>query len=149
MPRRPSLDSVLGRNKGKQTRNRERRITKRYNETFGSYAPLKKKPRKPGSGGARPGSGPKPKTEEARKARRDALAAAALKQTPLDYMLNVMRDIDAKTDRRDDMAKSSAPYMHHRLNATKVVGGSGDEEALKMEHRVVVKHVRSKEQDQG
>jgi len=34
--------------------------------------------------------------------------------TPLDYMLRVMRDRKAKTQRRDDMAKAAAPYLHAR-----------------------------------
>ena len=35
---------------------------------------------------------------------------------PLDYMLAVMRDQTAKTQRRDDMAKAAAPYIHPRLS---------------------------------
>jgi len=31
---------------------------------------------------------------------------------PLDYMLEVMRDKNAEPERRDDMAKSAAPYLH-------------------------------------
>jgi len=34
--------------------------------------------------------------------------------TPLDYMLKVMRNQKAKTQRRDDMAKAAAPYLHAR-----------------------------------
>jgi hypothetical protein len=34
--------------------------------------------------------------------------------TPLDYMLKVMRDRKAKPQRRDDMARSAAPYLHAR-----------------------------------
>ena len=34
--------------------------------------------------------------------------------TPLDYMLTIMRDKDAKDERRDDMAKAVAPYLHAR-----------------------------------
>jgi hypothetical protein len=37
--------------------------------------------------------------------------------TPLEYMLGVMRDDNADAGRRDDMAKSAAPYMHPRLSA--------------------------------
>jgi hypothetical protein len=34
---------------------------------------------------------------------------------PLEYMLTIMRDSKAPTERRDDMAKSAAPYLHPRL----------------------------------
>jgi hypothetical protein len=35
-------------------------------------------------------------------------------QTPLDYMLEVMRDENAESERRDEMAKAAAPYLHPR-----------------------------------
>jgi len=35
--------------------------------------------------------------------------------TPLDYMLNVMRDETADARRRDEMAKAAAPFVHPRL----------------------------------
>jgi hypothetical protein len=34
--------------------------------------------------------------------------------TPLDYMLQVMRDESADAELRADMAKASAPYLHAR-----------------------------------
>lgn len=37
--------------------------------------------------------------------------------TPLDHMLAVMRDPNAPVERRDEMAKASAPYVHPRLHA--------------------------------
>ncbi len=36
---------------------------------------------------------------------------------PLEYMLGVMRDESASTERRDDMAKSAAPFLHPRLQS--------------------------------
>lgn len=36
-------------------------------------------------------------------------------ETPLDYMLRVMRDAEGGMDRRDDMAKAAAPYVHSKL----------------------------------
>lgn len=45
--------------------------------------------------------------------------------TPLDYMLNVMRDPTQEYARRDDMAKASAPYVHPRLAATEHTGKDG------------------------
>lgn len=35
--------------------------------------------------------------------------------TPLEYMLRVMRDEKAPEERRDDMAKAAAPYVHPKL----------------------------------
>lgn len=43
------------------------------------------------------------------------IAASGL--TPLDYMLDIMRDETAEPDRRDDMAKAAAPYVHPKLAA--------------------------------
>jgi hypothetical protein len=42
-------------------------------------------------------------------------AALAGGETPLDYMLRVMRDETSETPRRDDMAKAAAPYVHAKL----------------------------------
>jgi hypothetical protein len=39
---------------------------------------------------------------------------AAEGQTPLDYMLQVMRDVKADDARRDEMARAAAPYLHAR-----------------------------------
>jgi hypothetical protein len=35
--------------------------------------------------------------------------------TPLEYMLAVLRDENADPERRDEMAKAAAPYIHPRL----------------------------------
>lgn len=40
--------------------------------------------------------------------------------TPLDYMLKVLRDESIPDERRDDMAKASAPYVHPKLAAVDV-----------------------------
>ncbi len=37
--------------------------------------------------------------------------------TPLDYMLQVMRDHKADPARRDEMARAAAPYLHARRAA--------------------------------
>ncbi len=37
-------------------------------------------------------------------------------ETPLDYMLRVMRETEAESTRRDDMAKAAAPYVHAKLS---------------------------------
>jgi hypothetical protein len=42
------------------------------------------------------------------------LEKAAGGQLPLDYMLEVMRNEKADSERRDDMAKAAAPFLHAR-----------------------------------
>jgi len=51
------------------------------------------------------------------------VAASGL--TPLDYMLNIMRDEEANPARRDDMAKAAAPYVHPKLAAIEHTGAGG------------------------
>jgi len=75
-------------------------------------------------GGKRPGSGrPKGAINRVSLAAREAAAADG--ETPLSYMLNVMRDASAEPDRRDDMAKAAAPYMHPKLAAVEHTGPDG------------------------
>jgi hypothetical protein len=38
-------------------------------------------------------------------------------ETPLDYMLRIMRDEAVDPERRDQMARSAAPYLHAKLQA--------------------------------
>lgn len=45
------------------------------------------------------------------------VAAAASTESPLDYMLRIMRDPVQDDDRRDAMAKAALPYMHARLTS--------------------------------
>jgi hypothetical protein len=45
--------------------------------------------------------------------------------TPLDYMLKVMRNPKADASRRDDMAKAAAPYVHPKLAAHQHTGPRG------------------------
>jgi hypothetical protein len=45
-------------------------------------------------------------------------------------MLAVLRDETADPSRRDDMARSAAPYLHPRLSS---VGVGGKEEPIKVE----------------
>lgn len=73
------------------------------------------------NGGKRAGAG-RPKgaktliTEEAIKRAGDG-------ETPLEYMLRVMRSEDEPTDRRDKMAIGAAPYMHAK--AMELTGADG------------------------
>jgi hypothetical protein len=51
--------------------------------------------------------------------------------TPLEYMLAVLRDENADTERRDEMAKAAAPYIHPRLSSIEAqVAITGHEAAL-------------------
>ena len=54
-------------------------------------------------------------------------AIAASGETPLEYMLRIMRDEAAESTRRDEMAKAAAPYLHPRLSS---VEHTGDTEAF-------------------
>jgi hypothetical protein len=67
-------------------------------------------------GGSRPGAGRKVGAPNKATAARQAEVAAS-GVTPLDYMLAVMRDDSIAPDRRDDMAKAVAPYVHPKLAA--------------------------------
>lgn len=75
-------------------------------------------------GGARKGAGRKVGQATA-KTREIANAAAASGITPLEYMLQVMRD--AKVDPKDrlDAAKSAAPYIHPKLTSIELGGPDG------------------------
>lgn len=67
------------------------------------------------SGGKRIGAGRRAGVPNKANAEREArIAAEGI--TPLDYMLQVMRDDQQPTDRRDDMAKAAASYVHPRLS---------------------------------
>ena len=86
-------------------------------------------------GGARPGAGRKMSEERkaiiaaADEARRAALADTS-GETPLQYMLRVMRDAAADTRRRDNMAIAAAAFMHPKLSATDHTSGGKELEAL-------------------
>ena len=43
-------------------------------------------------------------------------------ETPLDYMLRVMRDPNAPAKRRDEMAKAAAPFLHSKLASIENLG---------------------------
>ena len=69
-----------------------------------------------GWGGKRPGSGRK-RGGANRQSREVADAVAVTGETPLAYMMSVLRDQNAEQARRDEMAKSAAPYVHPKLHA--------------------------------
>lgn len=66
-------------------------------------------------GGKRPGAGRK-LGAATRKTREVAEKALNDGETPLEFMLKVMRDPLAERSERLDMAKSAAPYIHPRLS---------------------------------
>ena len=43
-------------------------------------------------------------------------AAKAAGETPLEYMLRVMRDVTVEDPRRDEMARAAAPYIHAKIS---------------------------------
>ena len=63
------------------------------------------------NGAGRPKGAPNKMTAE----RREAISASG--KDPLNYMIRIMRDERASAERRDDMAKAAAPYVHPKLAA--------------------------------
>jgi hypothetical protein len=58
-------------------------------------------------------------------ARRVADMAAQSETTPLDYLLSLMRDVEAPVEQRLEAAKAAAPYVHPRLSAIEHGGSLG------------------------
>jgi hypothetical protein len=78
-----------------------------------------------------PKTGGRQKGVANRRTREIADAAVAQGLTPLEYMLAVLRDPNAATERRDEMAKAAAPYIHPRLsNVEAKIDLTGHEAAL-------------------
>jgi hypothetical protein len=77
-----------------------------------------------GKGGKRREAGRKAKLpDKATIARQQAVAASG--ETPLEYMLRVMRDPSSDDQRRDQMARAAAPYVHSKLTAIEHTGKDG------------------------
>jgi hypothetical protein len=64
-----------------------------------------------------PKTGARQKGVANKRTREIADAAVAQGITPLEYMLAVLRDETVEPERRDEMAKAAAPYLHPRLAA--------------------------------
>ena len=77
-----------------------------------------------GRGGKRAGAG-RPKGAAAKIDAEARAAAHASGQTPLEYMLEVMRNPQIDARRRDQMAAAAAPYVHHRLSSAEHSGPGG------------------------
>lgn len=75
-------------------------------------------------GGNRPGAGRKRGSpNKASIARQKQVAEGG--QTPLEYMLRVMRDSRTNGERRDRMAVAAAPYVHPKLANMQHTGRNG------------------------
>ena len=59
----------------------------------------------------------------------------ATNESPLDYMLRIMRDPDADEERRDAMAKAALPCMHARLSS--VDGQASDDQVSDSERGAI------------
>lgn len=80
-----------------------------------------------GKGGARAGAGRKKGGSNEATGKRVDVAIRALRNgiTPLEYMLQVMRNPKASESRRDEMARAAAPFVHPRLSTHEVGGIKG------------------------
>lgn len=70
-------------------------------------------------GGKRPGAG-RPKGARNRATEEARAMAEETGETPLSYMLRVMRDAEADEKRRDAMAQAAAPYVHAKLSSVEM-----------------------------
>lgn len=68
------------------------------------------------AGGARRGAG-RPKGAQNRKTIEQAQEVAATGETPLAFLLRIMRDANADEAKRIDCAKAAAQYVHPKLSA--------------------------------
>lgn len=92
-------------------------------------------------GGARPGAGRKKGSPN----KRTAEIAKAVEEsgvTPLEYMLNVMRDVVQEPALRFEAAKAAAPYVHSKLSSVEHSGsiakpfdGLTDEQLVELMNR--------------
>jgi hypothetical protein len=69
---------------------------------------------------------PPSETKSGTKSVRASEPAQRPDETPVDYMLRVMRDPKADKKRRDTMAKSATPFIHARPAAKKKRANSGE-----------------------
>lgn len=67
-------------------------------------------------GGARKGAG-RPLGVLSSRTQEIAARASENGETPLDYMLRIMRDPTQDNARRDDMAKAASSFIHPRLSS--------------------------------
>jgi hypothetical protein len=87
-------------------------------------------------GGARPGAG-RPKGGANRindEARRQALAGG---QSPLEFLMSVMRDDELPLERRVDAAKAAAPFIHAKLQSLQHSGPDGGPMQVETQAKVI------------
>ena len=75
-------------------------------------------------GGKRQGAG-RPRGSRNRKTVETTKAVESSGLTPLDFMLQLMRDEGQPLPMRQDAAKNAAPYVHARLAAVELSGKGG------------------------
>lgn len=92
-------------------------------------------------GGKRDGAG-RPKGAKTQ-ITEEAIRKAGEGETPLEYMLRVMRDETQAPERRDRMAVGAAPYVHAK--AMEISGPDGG--AIQAVHEVVFRGVRAQPHD--
>src|SRR5260370_17182377 len=85
------------------------------NDAVNNSGKQRGKPFRPGTSGNPRG---RPRGARNKRSCADFEAAKAGGELPLDYMLRIMRDPKASNTRRDEMARTAAPYLHPRLAAT-------------------------------
>ena len=76
-------------------------------------------------GGRRPGAG-RPKGSANKRTREVADAAAALGNSPLEYLLKAFANPQTSQRRRDRLAEVCMPYMHAKLNAIAAIDASAN-----------------------
>jgi hypothetical protein len=86
-------------------------------------------------GGSRPGAG-RPKGAATVKTREIADAAAASGESPLDFLLRIMRTSEDEA-KQLDAAKAAAPYVHPRLAAVDL-GNKDDKPFVTEVRRTIV-----------
>ena len=90
-------------------------------------------------GGKQPGAGrPKGSRNKATTARQAKIAASG--KTPLDFMIDHLRDESAPMAERIDCAKAAAPYVHPKLQATTISGGEKPIE-VKLDDRELARRI--------
>ena len=82
-------------------------------------------------GGKRSGAGRRKGAPNKATAARQATISAS-GEAPLDYMIRIMRDESAPVERRDEMAKAAAPYVHPKLAAIEYAGTLSDKPPSQM-----------------
>ena len=89
--------------------------------------------------GRPPGSKNKRTLEVMKRDREVVDAAAAAGETPLQYLLGVMRNRENTDEVRLDAAKAAAPYVHARLNAVEAKITHRDEMNLEELRRAIAR----------